>query len=170
MKKQLFTYSIVLLLMILKSFGQIHTDTLKVVYKNENYKYETSFSKNWKFYEFRKDTINFISRAEWQLPKKYALQENNTILIEAYLKPNLETVDDFYFEVSNNDKKPAGMKLTRFGSNGLEIILEFSYHKEKIYYMLKNGVGYVIKFNATSVTFEKDLIAFENFFTTLKFL
>ena len=170
MKKQLFTYIIFLLLIIFKSFGQTNTDTLTAVYKNENYKYEISYAKIWKFYEFRKDTINFVSRAEWQLPKKYTFQETNTILMEAYLKPNLEKVDDFYFEVYEKNKKPAGMEITRFGSNGLEILLEFSYHKEKTYYILKNGFGYIIKFNATTETYEKDLILFENFFTNIKFL
>ena len=169
MKKQFFTYFIFLFFVIFKSFGQIKTDTLKVVYKNESYKYETSFPKNWKFYEFRKDTINLISRAEWQLPKKDVIQEINTILIEAYLKPNLEKIDDFYFDVYEKNK-PAGMSITRFGSNGLEVLLEFSYRKEKIYYILKNGIGYVVKFTATTETYEKDLILFEDFFTNIKFL
>ena len=136
MKKLFFAYSFLLFLLIFKSFGQINTDTLKVVYKNESYKYETSFPKNWKFYEFRKDTINFVSRAEWQLPKKYTFQETNTILIEAYLKPNLEEVDAFYFEIYEKNNNPAGISATRFGENGLEFVLEFSYRKEKIYYIL----------------------------------
>lgn len=170
MKKKFFTYSFLLFLLTLKSLGQNNTDTSEVVYKNETYNYETTFPKNWNFYEFKKDTINFISRVEWKLPKKYTIQEDNTILIAAYLKPNLEKVDDFYFEVYEKNNKPAGIEITRFGSNGLEIILEFSYHKEKVYYFLKNGIGYVVKFNATTDTFEKDLILFENFFTNIKFL
>lgn len=170
MKKKFFTYSFLLFLLTFKSFGQTDANTLNPVFKNEVYKYELSYAKNWKFYEFRKDTINFVSRAEWRLPKKYAVQEDNTILIEAYLKPNLEKVDDFYYEVYEKKKKPAGMEMTRFGSNELEIILEFSHHKEKTYYILKNGIGYVVKFNATTETYEKDLILFENFFTNIKFL
>lgn len=156
-------------LLTFKSLGQTNADSL-IIFKNDAYKFEISFAKNWKFYEFKKDTLNLVSRVEWKLPKKHAFQEDNTILIEAYLKPNLEKVDDFYFEVYEKNKKPAGMEMTRFGSNGLEIILEFSYHKEKTYYTLKNGIGYVIKFNATTETYEKDLIQFENFFTNIKFL
>lgn len=157
-------------LLTFKSLGQNNADTSEIVYKNESFNYETSFPKNWNFYEFKKDTINLISRVEWKLPKKHSFLEDNTILIEAYLKPNLEEVDDFYYEVYEKNKKSAGIQITRFGSNGLEIILEFSYHKEKIYYTLKNGIGYVIKFNATTETYEKDLILFENFFTNIKFL
>jgi hypothetical protein len=170
MKKQLFTYILFLLLIIFKSFGQTNTDTLTAVYKNENYKYEISYAKNWKFYEFRKDTINFVSRAEWQLPKKYTFQETNTILIEAYLKPNLEKVDDFYFEVYEKESHVGSKEINRCCSNGLEIHTGFRNSEKKTYYILKNGIGYVITLNCTIETYEKDLILFESFFSNIKFL
>ena len=170
MNKKFLKYTFFLFLLTSMSFGQTDTDSLKITYKNEKFKFEVSYVKKWRFYEFKEDSLNLVSRAEWRLPKKYAIQEENTILIEAYLKPNLDKVDDFYFDVYEKKNKPAGIEITRFNSNGLEIILEFSYHKEKIYNILKNGIGYVIKFNATSETYEKDLILFENLFTNIKFL
>ncbi len=168
---------------LLQTFGQPvkaeRTDSLKTNnYVNNVYRFSATVPDNWKLYgQVINDSINHRAIADWGLPKVHSDLENaeieNSVTITAYKKQNIRTVEELILsEYLRVDPTKYSMEIDSRNKNARLIYgtVNGNNYKGKSYFVFKNDIGYVVTFMGTPGTFDRNIPAFEEFYTGIRFL
>jgi len=157
----------------------VNTGCRQRTYENRVYGFKVKIPCDWFVYgEIKNDTVNNYSIVDWGLPKVYSDIEKteieNAISITGYKTDkikNLAELIDFEFDMKKDiitnkillDSVENRAYLVYSTIRGLN-------YKSKMYFVYRNGIGYVIIFTATEGTFDKNIMKFEAFFKRIKFV
>jgi hypothetical protein len=159
------------------SFGQTG-DSQTVEYKNLLFRFSVDIPINWKLYgQVTNDTINHRAIVDWGIPLVYSELEKsdieNSISITAYRKAEIQNIDQlFLFERQRTKHLTDSVQFDKNDKNGRIIYSTINglNYKSKLYFIIKNGIGYILTFTATPGTYDKNIELFERFSRKVKFL
>ena len=181
--KQTLVFTLISLTSILQSCGQTNSKTqsekiTENIYANEVYRFSATVPDSWKLYgQIKNDTLKHMAIADWGLPKIYSDLEKseieNSISIKAYQKPDINSVDKLILaEYLKINPAETALEVDKSNPNARMIYTTTSTglkYQGKLYFVFKNGIGYVITFMATPGTYDKNIKVFEEFYNNVKY-
>jgi hypothetical protein len=159
--------------------GSLNNGYGQITYENKSYGFKVIIQSDWILYgEIKNDTIKNYSIVDWGLPKVYSDLEKteieNSISITGYKRIDIKNIDELInFEFNRTSNVIKSKVLVDSVLNRAYIVnseIRGLKYKSKLYFVFRNGTGYVINFTGTPGTFDKNIMKFEDFYNNLIFI